>query len=605
LTQISRYLKLSPNVAGVTFLALGNGAPDIASIIAGVFTGSAGFGIGEPIGAGLFVTTGVMAAVCIFSKVKVDGAPFLRDTGIYLLSVTFVFLVCIIQGKIYLWHAITCLLIYFIYVTVVIVGRLIHVYRKSRQLNEERKQLQEQKRILTSGTSVNEGSSESENSGLLTSSSSLTRKMGKNSARYYQSVEDDDEIELGGKWHKKPMLLHFVTEKKIRKKRVPRRKKNQQPTDEESPIQIDVDEEEVDTPVDLPVRKEWGNLQILPIDDKERFATQLKRSGSNAFFVPKIGIIYENSPVDDSDNYGELRKTSSFIIEDHFTVDPLSITEEDNVEVEDSYYEQFIHWIEWDEKSWFDRLFYILVSPAVLARNLTIPQADPESWSKFFAVLSPMFIGPFALFATGYLTTTLGKHFPLWVLVLMISIIISGIIFVTSSRSRPPSRYHFIFVFAAFFCSVLWIYLVANELVSILQSCGVMWQISDGILALTVLAWGNSLGDMVSNVVVARQGFPEMALAACYGGPCMNLLIGLGVSMTAHCLKYNSFDVNLESNVFMSFIFLLGSIISALLVLSLNKFQAPKIYGAFLLSLYGVFMVLSLLVESGLLFKHV
>jgi Ca2+/Na+ antiporter len=35
---MSKYLKLSPNVAGVTLLALGNGAPDLSSIIIAGFT---------------------------------------------------------------------------------------------------------------------------------------------------------------------------------------------------------------------------------------------------------------------------------------------------------------------------------------------------------------------------------------------------------------------------------------------------------------------------------------------------------------------------------------------------------------------------------------
>jgi len=279
----------------------------------------------------------------------------------------------------------------------------------------------------------------------------------------------------------------------------------------------------------------------------------------------------------------------------------------EDIIVEDGYVQQFIQWIEWDQKSWFDRIFYLILSPLILIRNLTIPAADPESWSKFFAVLSPIFIGPFFLFATGGLHIRLGpRHgFPLWLLIFFISIIISILIALTSSRRRPPVRYHFLFVFASFACSVVWIYLAANELVSILQSCGVMWRISDGILALTVLAWGNSLGDTISNIVVAKQGYPEMAVAAVYGGPCMNLLIGLGLSMTAHCLKNKTFPVVLEPNVIISFVFLLMSILAALLVVSSNRFHSPKIFGFFLLGIYLAFMGVSIMIETGLIFRHV
>jgi sodium/potassium/calcium exchanger 6 len=53
LIKISDYLRLSPNIAGVTLLALGNGAPDLSTIIIGVFKGSAEIGLGAPIGGGM------------------------------------------------------------------------------------------------------------------------------------------------------------------------------------------------------------------------------------------------------------------------------------------------------------------------------------------------------------------------------------------------------------------------------------------------------------------------------------------------------------------------------------------------------------------------
>ena len=40
--------------------------------------------------------------------------------------------------------------------------------------------------------------------------------------------------------------------------------------------------------------------------------------------------------------------------------------------------------------------------------------------------------------------------------------------------------------------------------------------ISPAILGVTVLAWGNSVGDLVADVVIARGGQPTMAVASCY-----------------------------------------------------------------------------------------
>jgi sodium/potassium/calcium exchanger 6 len=51
-----------------------------------------------------------------------------------------------------------------------------------------------------------------------------------------------------------------------------------------------------------------------------------------------------------------------------------------------------------------------------------------------------------------------------------------------------------IFGYMGFLVSVVWIYIVANEIVNLLQTMGRMFNISDAILGLTVLAWGNSIG---------------------------------------------------------------------------------------------------------------
>lgn len=81
------------------------------------------------------------------------------------------------------------------------------------------------------------------------------------------------------------------------------------------------------------------------------------------------------------------------------------------------------------------------------------------------------------------------------------------------------------------------------------QIFGIVMKVSDGILGITLLAWGNSIGgiylhllhstmravsasmcnmstctDAVANMTMARQGFPRMAIGACYGGPLLSIL---------------------------------------------------------------------------------
>ena len=55
--------------------------------------------------------------------------------------------------------------------------------------------------------------------------------------------------------------------------------------------------------------------------------------------------------------------------------------------------------------------------------------------------------------------------------------------------------------------------------------------ISTAILGLTVLALGNSVGDLIADMAVARAGQSKMAVAACFGSPLLNDILGLGIAL--------------------------------------------------------------------------
>ena len=68
LETLSAELKLSPTVAGITLLALGNSAPDVFADLAAVQNaGDFALALGELMGAAMFLTTVVLAAVIITS----------------------------------------------------------------------------------------------------------------------------------------------------------------------------------------------------------------------------------------------------------------------------------------------------------------------------------------------------------------------------------------------------------------------------------------------------------------------------------------------------------------------------------------------------------
>jgi sodium/potassium/calcium exchanger 6 len=91
----------------------------------------------------------------------------------------------------------------------------------------------------------------------------------------------------------------------------------------------------------------------------------------------------------------------------------------------------------------------------------------------------------------------------------------------TTSATKQP-RLYWMMCFVGFGIAVVWIFLIANEVVSVLQAIGMAVGVSEAILGLTIFALGNSLGDFVANVTMARMGYPLMAMSACFGGPMLS-----------------------------------------------------------------------------------
>ncbi len=104
--MIADSLRLSQNIAGVTFLAFGNGAPDVFSAIAAVGNakdGDAGLAFGALFGAGVFVSTVIVGIICFISPFYSVQRPLLRDIIFFMIAGFWAFVV-VWDGKIALWE---------------------------------------------------------------------------------------------------------------------------------------------------------------------------------------------------------------------------------------------------------------------------------------------------------------------------------------------------------------------------------------------------------------------------------------------------------------------------------------------------------------------
>lgn len=113
LTKIVDILKMSQNFAGVTLLALGNGASDvISSLVASSDIEGIAFSIGALIGSGIFVTSFVLGMVVFYGNgLSVNPNMFNRDIILYLVSLAMLIVVGY-NGKISLMESLGFLSIY-------------------------------------------------------------------------------------------------------------------------------------------------------------------------------------------------------------------------------------------------------------------------------------------------------------------------------------------------------------------------------------------------------------------------------------------------------------------------------------------------------------
>ncbi|XP_040897923.1 mitochondrial sodium/calcium exchanger protein [Toxotes jaculatrix] len=262
---------------------------------------------------------------------------------------------------------------------------------------------------------------------------------------------------------------------------------------------------------------------------------------------------------------------------------------------------------EWRRKPWSWRVLKGLKTPLEVLLLLCIPVVDPDkedkNWRRPLNCLH-LITAPLVCvltFQSGiYGDYMIQGQFPLWLLILLLGLFLSAIVFCTTTNDCPPN-YHPLFALLGFVVSAVLISAVASEVVSLLHMLGVVLSLSNTVLGLTMLAWGNSIGDCFSDITIARQGYPRMAISACFGGIIFNMLFGVGLGCLVQMVKTHSI-VQFETEGLLTWILAgsLGlSLVLSFVIVPLCRFHLGRTYGIFLLAFYVVFLVIALLTEFG------
>ncbi|XP_015436989.1 PREDICTED: putative sodium/calcium exchanger 7 [Dufourea novaeangliae] len=477
LAVIASVMRLSDNIAGVTILAFGNGAPDIfTSLVSGNEEGIIMFT--ELIGAGVFVTTMIAGSVAVVKPCRIYLKSLMRDACFYIVTVCWITYV-VKDHTIHLWEAFSFVLCYVLFIVVVVL-----------------------------------------------------------------------------------MQMYETREEKI-KSRIP-------------------SESDPDVLRTYLANKDAASALKIPVRPRA-FSLRTKLDIAIAMELQREKKLQKSTLSDDTLSREEDTDRPQGLFKE-FLYDITPIGEE-----------------EWTNANWIFKFILIIRAPAMFLLQLFIPlvnmAAAKKGWSKLLNCFQLCVTPTLALFLLNVWHGHIGPV-PVVPISLVVGTIIGVIVFRITDENRSP-KYHNAFAFLGFLTAMLTVYLMAGEVMAVLQCIGHAFSISDAMLGITFLAWGNSIGDMISNIAIAKQGFPRMGYAACFGGPMFNTLLGLGLTYGMAAAQAPNYRTRMRISDMAPgcFAFLLCSLFTTIIYLNITGSIARRSYGYLLYSIYFTFIVIQFLSE--------
>lgn len=541
---VSEKIGLSQNLAGLTLLALGNAAPDV---IVAVITGEGGDegvtnSLSSLLGGGIFVFGFVSSFVIFYGKqIKVLWINFVRDVGVYFVTMMFIFIIGVSYKKYNIVCSIIPFIIYVLYVSSCVIMERIEKKKLGKKEDED---LEGEDFKVKMIYDEDETVGEDENKQF---------QMSKISEKVEEENKDETTI-FGNKDEVIEEKLKDNNDDTDKKEEKPKKQKTKKLI-EQTVDYSDIQSYEVNSPKN---KKLEENMEIPVIDEASNEQQGVKKRKKK----PKFDI---SDLVEKSYYY---RKS--------LTVKEGRVT---RFEKDKMIYNKFLYEVyrnilfkgfdsDWREKSIPGKILYFVVDfPLNLIRSVTIPPFCDEKYNRAYFVVQPIFI-PFMISATTgllkYYTHKVGKF--VFIGIYSAAIILVVIFIRFSYKTQIPSC-HAVLYILAMGMSVLWLFAATNVLVQMIKDARMLlpFNIPSNFLTMTVLSLGNSVPDFFVNCSLAKQGYGVMALSGCVGAPVFALLVGFSISMIKKSIKDKK-----EGNPVAEFNLLNGSLESIIILIVLG-----------------------------------
>lgn len=241
-------------------------------------------------------------------------------------------------------------------------------------------------------------------------------------------------------------------------------------------------------------------------------------------------------------------------------------------------------------------IFEIIDTPFEWLMKITCPPVNDEQYDRLRTLAYPI---P-GLFLIWFCCHPV-PDFTFLMYPLPLGILFTIIFFFALPKDGSYPSWGLVLTFLGVLGGLCWSYLMIEVLIDLLNSVGLILNLDEAYLGLTILAVGNALPDALTTVSMASKGLGVMAISGGYAGQLFGYLMGFGVSMLKTTLAKGpqQFDLFAPAHFQENFLSLLVVIFALLTVVSTylygiaNGFAMDKKFGFFLFGLYAIFIVVA------------
>ena len=142
----------------------------------------------------------------------------------------------------------------------------------------------------------------------------------------------------------------------------------------------------------------------------------------------------------------------------------------------------------------------------------------------------------------------------------------------------------------SFVNSIIWIGIYSYFMVWWAEVIGIMAGIPDTVMGLAFLAAGTSIPDLLSSVIVARQGLGDMAVSSSVGSNIFDILMGLPIPWFFYSVIYGEPMAVTASGLLTSVLILIVMLVCVVTLIAVSGWKMTKGLGAGMFALYFLFL---------------